>query len=168
VGKCWVNWECDQRGNYWFTQWVLCWVNCKFYQREFINLPSNYLMGTLRMWSNKTYQFAHWANCERTQRFLWQICSKCVHSVPEPLTEGSFIKYSLMQSQFTQWVHFDGTTVNSQFTHWVQGWTHCDHIKEDFVKEPSVSGSRTLWTHFEQICQRNLWVLSQVSHWANW
>ena len=75
---------------------------------------------------------------------------------------GSFKR---TQNKLSIW--FNSTT-NSQRTHWVYSWEHCDQIDGHILKEISMSGSGSLWAHLEQICERTLKVFSKSGSWVHW
>ena len=75
---------------------------------------------------------------------------------------GSFQR---THNKLSMWFNF---TINSQRTHWVYSWVHCDQITRYILKELSMSGSDTLWVHFDQNRERTQWVHSQNTCWVIW
>ena len=60
--------------------------------------------------------------------------------------------------------HWEFVVSSLKRTHWVC----CGQIDGHSLKELSMSGSGTLWTHFAQNCERTQGVHSKNTHWAMW
>jgi len=133
-----------------------------------------WLVGTL--WSNSkwTHQITKQVFCEWTLWVLSQFWSKCPHNVSEPLIESSFKIYLAIWSQctqsYTQWVLWEFVVKLNHIESllWVLWKEPTGHIFEYSLKEISISGSDTLWVHFEQNYERTQRVHSQNTSWVIW
>jgi len=116
--------------------------------------PSNYPAGIL--WMNPLGSFTilikMYPQCVWATR--WEFFQRILKNMPIMYPVGSFQK---THNKLSMWFNF---TTNSQRTHWVYGWVHCDQIARYSLKELSMSGSDTLWVHFDQNCERTQWVHS--------
>ena len=168
---CQACWHWGQGGTYPVGTW---WVHCEFWKNSPTQCPLDTLWVLFKSTHQSTYQMlcernpwvlsqftpqsTQWVLCERSQWVLSQLTSKCAHQrtwathweffqkvPPHVITMYSAI-YSMSSLRVCGRVgpHCEFFVSSLKRTHWV-----CyDHMKWEFLKELSMSGSDSLMGTF--------------------